>query len=569
MFRPDVSRYSRVSTNVSPLRNSGVGLGPHEPPSRASGLIGYAASDGNEGPGGNSKGASLSEARRSEVGLRFVEGDQVRKGVGACLLSVFVLWGQTDAPALQVWAWADHVLLAVFVLEVVLRFAGQHASGGAVWKQWNRNTFDASVVGLGVIDLWLLPLCTFLGALRDASELGFFGFGLRLARLLRLVRVVGTFPELLTFVQALQALAKSFLWLFVVYAMIVLSTAIALTHLLGHGEAFGLDVMSDEALRPAVDATRAHFLNVPTAAYSLFQLMTIDNWREIADPLIEINTLWRPFFVVFIALASWTMIAVLTAISSNTIIAATADRKDNEAKEQEKMYQSFIEFLRQCFMDADTDGNGVLDREEFSTLISQEVVHTRMKELGVHMSRDDLTKAWEMLDIDESGELTIEEFVTGLSTLQEGLNTKHMVCVDYSLKKVTMKADRQVDDLVSKSEAIFRQCSELQKVSDEIERDEALREKFHLFMQWVRHSAYGTNASQRLSNVIAAAEGLQGVVASSEEDAHTGRPSSTSHTSMKRGFSSFSAAMSLPKSLSRNASRERKSTFSQPDSLAS
>merc|ERR1719277_1111918 len=94
-------------------------------------------------------------------------------------------------------------------------------------------------------------------------------------------------------------------------------------------------------------------------------------------------------------------------------------------------------------------------------MISQSFVHARMKELGVHMSRDDLTKAWEMLDIDDSGELTIDEFVTGLSTLQEGLTTKHMVCVDYSLKKVTLKAESSMEYFCRDAEDLLRQSQDL------------------------------------------------------------------------------------------------------------
>merc|ERR1711957_889605 len=118
------------------------------------------------------------------------------------------------------------------------------------------------------------------------------------------------------------------------------------------------------------------------------------------------------FFVFYIAFAAWTMISVLTAIAADNMIAATSDRKEMELREQEIKQRAFISFLRNTFYEADTDGNGLLDREEFEALMAKEMVTKEMGRLGVNLTDSDLFKAWQMLDIDDSGELTIDEFVS-------------------------------------------------------------------------------------------------------------------------------------------------------------
>merc|ERR1719238_2068350 len=79
------------------------------------------------------------------------------------------------------------------------------------------------------------------------------------------------------------------------------------------------------------------------------------------------------------------------------------------------------------------------------TLMVKDFVHEEMTKLGICMSESDFLKGWEMSDIDGSGELSIEEFVAGFSYLQESLCTKHVVNIDYSLKRIAMDMEARID----------------------------------------------------------------------------------------------------------------------------
>ena len=80
------------------------------------------------------------------------------------------------------------------------------------------------------------------------------------------------------------------------------------------------------------------------------------------------------------------------------------------------------------------DGNGLLDKEEFEDLIAEDYVFEVMEVLGVHFPKQDLQKIFDKLDVDESGELTIEEFVEGVRRMQSELSSKRVVSLDYSIK---------------------------------------------------------------------------------------------------------------------------------------
>ena len=80
------------------------------------------------------------------------------------------------------------------------------------------------------------------------------------------------------------------------------------------------------------------------------------------------------------------------------------------------------------------DGNGLLDKEEFEDLLAEDYVFEVMEELGVHFPKQDLQEIFDKLDVDESGELTIEEFVEGVRRMQSELSSKRVVSLDYSIK---------------------------------------------------------------------------------------------------------------------------------------
>mmetsp|Transcript_37734 Transcript_37734/g.112613 ORF Transcript_37734/g.112613 Transcript_37734/m.112613 type:complete len:490 (+) Transcript_37734:165-1634(+) len=428
-----------------------------------------------------------------------VENDQFQFIMGLVIFSnIAVLWGETDVPELAVWAVFDNLFLVIFLVEIVLRLLHHgplsYYCGKDKWWAY----LDTAIVALGIFDLWITPL--FIGkTTADSCALRF----LRLMRLLRLLRIFRMFHKLQSFVSALWNMFGTFIWIFSVLFLFIFCFAIMLTHLLGHAEALGdPEQLALEENAETVNSIIKNFKDVPTSLFTLFQLTTTDNWDCIAMPLVEINPWWRLFFVFFISFASWTMISVLTAVASTNMIEATSDRKETILHEQEMKHKQFLSFLHESFLEADADGNGLLDKEEFSEMMQKDFVHKQMKDLGIHLTHEELFKAWDMLDIDESGELTIEEFVTGLSYLQEGLSTKHIVNVDYSLKRVTVRCEERMSKIQSNVKEVIRQNEDILarlRTRDQNKQDqEQLDVSLWLWQQWALKSEFGPHCKKKL-----------------------------------------------------------------------
>jgi len=381
-------------------------------------------------------------------------------------LSVVAIWAETDNEDLLVWEMLDNVFLVIFIVELSVRLwrhgARRLYSGYETGKYEAKDRvlalFDTLVVFVGMFDLWAAPF--FLD--RPTRHV------LKLVTLLRLARLVKLSPMLMNLASALGTISIELFWLLSVMFAIFFVCGLPLVHFLGHGEAYASDELddADAYIKEAYTATIKHFESVPTTLFTLFRVTTIDDWNKIADPMVLLDTRWRFFFVFFIAFMSWTMLSVLKAIASEKMIDATFDRKEKELQQQEHRHKAFLEFLKDCFRDADLDGNDRLDKDEFQALMRKDFVLERMRELGVHLSQEELFKAWEMLDVGDEGQLTSMEFVDGLKYYQEGLSTRHVVSADYSLKRASRRFEEKMKNIREATDELKQQTLEIvQKLS--------------------------------------------------------------------------------------------------------
>jgi len=375
--------------------------------------------------------------------LNFVEHRWFETSIGIVIgLNILVLSGETDTsdPGWIWWTIYDNLFLVIYIIELGLRVLHRGVTHFLVKdKAWN--LLDTCIVVLGIFDLWVIPYKN--GGRSVGAALGRF---LRLLRLVRLVRIIKIFRRLAVFARGFLDMLVPLAIYFGIFFMCLGVIAIVLTQILGHGVG-----LSDEAMSGDFDQmVRANFQSVPTTFFTLFQITTTDNWDRIAEPVIAIDSKWRLFFVAFIIFFSWTMISILTAVASDNMLSATLDSLENKAHERERKHKEFAVDLRRAFEEYDEDGNGLLEWEEFKTVIEQDKMRELFKFLEVRYNKEEMYHLWDMLDIKRSGVLTLEDFLDGLMWLQEGLSTKHLVSIDASIRRLEARLEPRLRDLERK-----------------------------------------------------------------------------------------------------------------------
>jgi len=192
----------------------------------------------------------------------------------------------------------DKIILTIFVAEILLRM---YAFGTDFWRDpWS--IFDFLVVGV-----------TLIPATGNLSMLRAF-------RVLRALRLVSAVPSMRRVVAGLLSAMPgmgsiTMLLLLILYVASVMSTKL-----------FGV-------------TTPEYFGTLGTSAFSLFKVMTLEGWPDIADTVIKSHPWAWAFFVIYILVTSFAVLNLFIGIivdamqPQNQAIEAAVEDTEHEVDE--------------------------------------------------------------------------------------------------------------------------------------------------------------------------------------------------------------------------------------------
>ena len=230
----------------------------------------------------------------------FIESRRFESAITVLIIVNAITLGLETSPDIMarygtVLALLDAVVLAVFVMELLARFAVYRTSFFS--DPWR--VFDLLVVGIA-----LLPATGNLSVLR----------ALRILRVLRLVSVVPSLRRVVGgLISALPGMGSIVLLLALVfYVFSVMATKLYATTF---PEWFG---------------------SIGESAYTLFQVMTLESWSMgIVRPVMEVHPYSWTFFIPFIVLTSFAVLNLFIGI----IVSAMQEEHESTASEERSAMQ--------------------------------------------------------------------------------------------------------------------------------------------------------------------------------------------------------------------------------------
>mmetsp|Transcript_51908 Transcript_51908/g.110919 ORF Transcript_51908/g.110919 Transcript_51908/m.110919 type:complete len:489 (+) Transcript_51908:135-1601(+) len=314
---------------------------------------------------------------------------------------------------LMVNAALEHLFTFLFSLELILRVLCY----GWTWLCRRENHLDVFLVTLSVLVTWVLGTLDaagvfsldFVSVLRKLTVLR----TLRLIKLAHRVRMRPEFKEMWALLKGLTESGETLFWTYIMVSCVLYFFAIMATSLIGKQEAFKDSEIAQEC-----------FGDVVMSMLTLFQVMTLDSWTGILRPLMKVQAWLVIFFVVFISIADFVLMNLITAVIVEHAFSSAKDEEKELAARMERQKDQELEELKSFFNSIDIDGSGCLTREEFFGAAKNPKLRRKLRHLNI-MSKD-LDDIWEIL-ADEDGQLGVEEFVTGIRRLRGEARAKDIL----------------------------------------------------------------------------------------------------------------------------------------------
>jgi len=148
-----------------------------------------------------------------------------------------------------------------------------------------------------------------------------------------------------------------------------------------------------------------------------------------------------------------------------------------------------LAFLTDVFEQADNDGNGELDRNEFDLAFSNEEVKNGLLRIGI--DPDDVTSLFPEIDKDKSGAISLDEFVQGFIELRNPikahdnlLQTIERFFIEYS-EFLGDRLDEQSRKTITISRAKFRNFWQKDNVQRKMRKFKDLPDSDRLYSMMV------------------------------------------------------------------------------------
>lgn len=305
------------------------------------------------------------------------------------------VWASASS-AFEVFNWIFGVL---FAIELVIRLAVLKCDMLRDPLSW----VDIISVFFWVVERVLPDLVSFNTMMIRVARL------VRLARFIRIVRFVNAFQKLYLLVQSIKSSFQALLWssavLFLGEFIIALVIQISLSDFLRNGD-----------LSETKREERFQYYGTFTGALlSQFELL-LGNWYTITRVLMYNSEAWAMFGVVHQLMLGFAVIEVMTGVLIRETFQVASLDDGIMTAEQRLAVKMNTEKLRTFFLNADVDGNGLLDVDEIREVLERPRVQEWLSAMGLDV--DGVCEAFYLLDVDGDGEITVEEFVTGALKLR-------------------------------------------------------------------------------------------------------------------------------------------------------
>jgi voltage-gated sodium channel len=385
------------------------------------------------------------ELERIEWAEALLQGDGSFKlnifGGVVVLLNAIVFAVQTDCGGRDedghlTWTWPWFIVDSLFCIAYLFEIALRLRRFGCQWLCNPANAADVAIVSANVLDTWVLSM---LSVSSNVSMLTILRL-LRLIRLVRLMRLIKFFRAFYAVVVAFKHAMSSIVWIGGLLAFGLFLVSLFTTNFIGHGATFANVNMGGLSAND-------RFGTLFRSMFSNFELMTLEGWSDTWRPIVEAEPLMFAYLVLFIMVFTFGLLNMIVAmVVEKTIFESKKLEEIDEAADYRRM-RTAIERMVEAFEEADGNSDGKITLSEFEAAVEKSTVVREALEF-LNLPLEDARGLFLMLDINRSGELTIDEFSEGCEKVSGSTPTQRDIIATHAevrnISRILQKVNRNV-----------------------------------------------------------------------------------------------------------------------------
>ncbi len=253
--------------------------------------------------------------------------------VGVIIFSALVVGAKTydvDPGLMRLMGWLDHLITAIFVSELMIRFAGEERKRNFFTQPWN--IFDTIIVVVSLIPV-------------ENSDMALIG---RLIRVFRVLRMVSIIPELRlllnSLLSALPQLGYVVLLMFIIFYI--------------YG-AIGATLFAD--INPFL------WSDISVSMLTLFRVMTFEDWTDVMYETMEVYPMSWIYYLSFIFLTAFAFLNMVIGIVVNVLEDEHQKEREEEALAGGKATVESLSLQVEVLTQLVKQQNALLEKNEKST----------------------------------------------------------------------------------------------------------------------------------------------------------------------------------------------------------
>mmetsp|Transcript_45298 Transcript_45298/g.101976 ORF Transcript_45298/g.101976 Transcript_45298/m.101976 type:complete len:620 (-) Transcript_45298:96-1955(-) len=295
----------------------------------------------------------------------------------------------------------DRVFLVFYSIELGMKLL-VHRCSFFVNEEWKWNIFDLMCV---------LPIYSVLSAGQSNASFARVLRILKMTRLFRVFRLMRFFNELRMFLYLIVRGMPTLFWTLVMICSINFIFGIAFVQGV---ESYLTTPTSYDPERD--EKLRTYWGGVIKAMVTLFMAITGGyDWKEVGNPLRAVGPMYHSIFIFYIVFVILGVLNILIGMFSESAQEASTQDVGSAVQMSEDLQASFDEGMTNLFKMLDVDGSGDMTLEEFEEQKDDEIVRAYLRVLGIEVANAELL--FKTL-AGEDGVVDLEEFVTGCAAVK-------------------------------------------------------------------------------------------------------------------------------------------------------